>query len=885
MGETVKWNHYFLFFIIFIMLVPSVHSLTGNYDFFYNPFTAKQDRSLSVNQTGFNITADNFFGNFIGSIILNGSLTGNFFGNFTGDGGGLTNITADTVNISTINEVWLNETGDRGTGNFTFDQWTTVNILNFSHLADCEVIPLDELTNFSGMCFNTTNKTIMLFANGEPQQSWGGSTTIFGSATFLDNADFRNLTGQGVFLDTNLIVSGNTTTFGLYIGNGSELLDVCLINGTNCPDNITATFINIGNWSNVTIFESQILDLNHTVDTDSDSNTSASNNLLFCDDSDNCGVNDTIINQSISDEVNNLGQSFNETDLIVWTNNSSDVFIKLGYPQVIKLIGNLIMPFFNITAENYLNGSGDLEWIRPENIFDVDKEDIETDINTFVDIGGDVMTNDLVVEAHINASNWSNVTIFESQILDLNHFNDSLLNSTITSIVNNLAVWIINNTFLHPNDTQNVTVGFETELDNYGQLGIGIDEFITSENVTSSTFNGTGAWQFEEGSGTNASDSSNNSNDGVISGAIYVGSKGNGENGTGNFSLLFDGINDEVTVTDDNALDLQDDLTYCVWANTTQSSKGHLIHKFNGATGYGLNIEGGGRYKCKIGGANAESTATIYDDGIYHHICCRQNATKAAIFIDGVFDSEMNRDGGATVNTANLFFGSKDGGEYFEGNLDEVMIFNTSITENEILEIYHNGTGDSISKTSEVNTTNGGITFLVKDDKVGINTNLSEIGDDIGFLVDDSVNITGDLHVCGVIQGCSPAKFFGGIDIMSGGLTVSGEVFSNELKSTGRLESLSNDLKISSSDRGVIMTAPNGTGWLLHIDDNGNLFTTQVSASPEISFEERQAKIRKQEQLYTETKVNQSLINTKSTRVEDLEKRIAYLEQLLELRR
>jgi len=67
-----------------------------------------------------------------------------------------------------------------------------------------------------------------------------------------------------------------------------------------------------------------------------------------------------------------------------------------------------------IRAESYRNSSGDLEWIKPENILDVDKEDIETDLNTFVDIDGDVMTGTLQMGTNlINGSG----NISSSQII------------------------------------------------------------------------------------------------------------------------------------------------------------------------------------------------------------------------------------------------------------------------------------------------------------------------------------------------------------------------------------------------------------------------------------------------------------------------------------
>ena len=67
----------------------------------------------------------------------------------------------------------------------------------------------------------------------------------------------------------------------------------------------------------------------------------------------------------------------------------------------------------NISALNYLNGSGALDWIRPENIFDVDLENIcrPGEVCPFVLITGDNMTGDLNVDGRVNATfgNFSNI--------------------------------------------------------------------------------------------------------------------------------------------------------------------------------------------------------------------------------------------------------------------------------------------------------------------------------------------------------------------------------------------------------------------------------------------------------------------------------------------
>ena len=65
MGKTIK---YLIICSVFLLLAVLLVA-SANYEYFYNPYTAKQDRSLSLNQTGWNITADNFLGNVNSSSI------------------------------------------------------------------------------------------------------------------------------------------------------------------------------------------------------------------------------------------------------------------------------------------------------------------------------------------------------------------------------------------------------------------------------------------------------------------------------------------------------------------------------------------------------------------------------------------------------------------------------------------------------------------------------------------------------------------------------------------------------------------------------------------------------------------------------------------------
>jgi hypothetical protein len=58
MNKISKLALWIFGFVLLSLLVVGV-----NYDYIYNPYTGKRDRSISLNQTGNNITADNFIGN------------------------------------------------------------------------------------------------------------------------------------------------------------------------------------------------------------------------------------------------------------------------------------------------------------------------------------------------------------------------------------------------------------------------------------------------------------------------------------------------------------------------------------------------------------------------------------------------------------------------------------------------------------------------------------------------------------------------------------------------------------------------------------------------------------------------------------------------------
>jgi len=93
----------------------------------------------------------------------------------------------------------------------------------------------------------------------------------------------------------------------------------------------------------------------------------------------------------------------------------------------------------------------------------------------------------------------------------------------------------------------------------------------------------------------------------------------------------------------------------------------------------------------------------------------------------------------------------------------------------------------------------------------------------------------------------------------------------------GKARFRNNDILFETPNYGVVYTTTNSQQWLTWIDGDGLLQTTQVAASPEISFEERVSRMRTEERRRQNTRGRWNANG-------QLQQRIEVIEQLLGLR-
>ncbi len=191
-------------------------------------------------------------------------------------------------------------------------------------------------------------------------------------------------------------------------------------------------------------------------------------------------------------------------------------------------------------------------------------------------------------------------------------------------------------------------------------------------------------WHFDEGLGNSTADSSGNGNDGTINGANWT-------TGLSGSALEFDGINDYVSVSENDILD-PSEITIDAWIriNSTPTINGNVVAK-GANNGYRFLITTtraiwlGDR-----GGTNSIKTTRLVPINEWTHITVVGSSSGLRIYINGELNASNSVPYGA-LNTNNaLEIGAEPQfSGYFNGTIDEVRIYDRVLTPQEILDHYN----------------------------------------------------------------------------------------------------------------------------------------------------------------------------------------------------
>ena len=245
------------------------------------------------------------------------------------------------------------------------------------------------------------------------------------------------------------------------------------------------------------------------------------------------------------------------------------------------------------------------------------------------------------------------------------------------------------------------------------------------------------AYNFQEGSGTTVQDASGQGNHGTLSNVSWT------TNGQFGNALSFNGSNSWVTVADKNSLDLTNGMTLEAWVYPTTKMSGWrnvLLKERTGGLAYGLyansdtntpvasiNISGNDENLPGVSALTANA---------WTHLAATYDGATERLYVNGVQVAKQAQTGNMTGSSGALRIGGNSiWGEYFQGRIDEVRIYNRALSATEIQAdmtslpptrlVGDPQTGTTVGTQTDTISTGTAKAFQKTADKTGTVTSLS----------------------------------------------------------------------------------------------------------------------------------------------------------------
>ena len=267
-------------------------------------------------------------------------------------------------------------------------------------------------------------------------------------------------------------------------------------------------------------------------------------------------------------------------------------------------------------------------------------------------------------------------------------------------------------------------------------------------------------WQFNENTGNVASDSEGD-NDGSITGAEWK----TGINGS---ALDFDGAGGHVEIPLTDELNFGgENASFSVWFKMNElGDNGTLL--FNRIK-YIMKLDKHGRISFGIYTPNWSGVSMKWEDRIidtdWHHTVITYDGIHLKLYLDANLLATNETNGEIQSSSSNIFIGNQDTSNDFQALIDEVAIYTSTLTEEEIENLYENtpnpGTGNqncisiwklnensgSVATDSE-STNNGAISGAQWETGVeGSALSFDGIDDYVSVPNADNLNVSGEITI------------------------------------------------------------------------------------------------------------------------------------------
>ncbi|OGW80208.1 MAG: hypothetical protein A3G33_05400 [Omnitrophica bacterium RIFCSPLOWO2_12_FULL_44_17] len=190
-------------------------------------------------------------------------------------------------------------------------------------------------------------------------------------------------------------------------------------------------------------------------------------------------------------------------------------------------------------------------------------------------------------------------------------------------------------------------------------------------------------------------DSSSHHNDGACAAGTTCPASANNREGSTNSAYTFDG-DDYITLANDPSFDFQNAITMAAWVKPTGSAWRTIVSRGWQSLYFvisGTAYNGGYRIGVQLRGVSGFASVWYPDvaimNDVWTHIAVTYDGSDVIVYKDGVVAATQAGNGLLDLLNEPIFIGKNMpmdpvGGEYFNGTMDEVKIYERSLTQDEI---------------------------------------------------------------------------------------------------------------------------------------------------------------------------------------------------------
>jgi len=371
----------------------------------------------------------------------------------------------------------------------------------------------------------------------------------------------------------------------------------------------------------------------------------------------------------------------------------------------------------NVVDNNFLgNGGAGSNWLQIKTASQIKIKIASSTVIAFTESGGNNLT----------ASAWNHILIYRDSSNNVGAYVNGKTFGSAGSNTSTLTLSTIGRatSIFFEGDISNTAFWTSDQSANVATLYNG------GTPETAISFSPTSWWKLDNTT-TGIQDSGSASNNGTNNGATQIATNvlipNNGESDTlptsaltpsdlqfespySNYSLSFDGIGNYIDCGNDSSLQFSGSFTISAWVKINDSGTNAIVSKNSSSSsgnGYHIDFRSGNSVHAWAYNANNKVIVTGLSTGIWYNVVFVFESTggsngNQSLYVNAATPSTNSITNFSVSTIKNLRIGDSEAISSTEmnGNIDEVSIWNTALTQAQVIQVYNNGYPNDLTSLS-----------------------------------------------------------------------------------------------------------------------------------------------------------------------------------------